>query len=175
MKLLVWNIEWATSRSRRGRYIREVIAELQPDLVSMTEGTADMLPAQGHAIEAHDDYGYGDMGPRRKVLLWSVDREGDPEIPGGRFVSGTTRGIRTLGVCIPWRDAHVRTGRRDREPWEDHLAYLGGVERVIRASSEPMLVVGDFNQRLPRHGQPMRVYDALVQKVGDRTNLAGVA
>lgn len=167
LKLLVWNIEWATPRSRRGLAIREIVAELQPDLICLTEGVCEMLPAFGHAIDASADYGYGDTGNRRKVLLWSrepwrdLDRQGEASMPGGRFVAGTTVGIRVVGVCIPWRDAHVRTGRSDRKPWEDHMAYLGGLGQLLGAATGPVVVVGDFNQRLPRKGQPAPVYDAL--------------
>ncbi len=167
MNLLVWNIEWAAPRSQRGRIIRAIIADLQPDLICMTEGTAAMLPDSGHTIEASADYGYGATGERRKVLLWSrspwtdVDRVGDEEMPGGRFVVGTTRGLRVVGVCIPWRDAHVRTGRKDRAPWEDHLSYLAGLGRVLASTPGPALVAGDFNQRLPRRRQPKPVHEAL--------------
>lgn len=177
MKLLVWNVEWATPRSRRGRHIRELIGEFAPDLICMSEGSAAMLPASGEVIEAGANYGYGDTGQRRKVLLWSrapwtdVDHEGDEAMPTGRFVAGTTAGLRVLGVCIPWRDAHVRTGRCDRAPWEDHLAYLAGLTRVIRRVEGPAIVVGDFNQRVPRHGQPVAVYDALVGALGSSVQL----
>lgn len=75
MNLLLWNVEWATTRSRRGTAIRGIIADLQPDLICMTEGTAAMLPDAGHTIEASADYGYGATGERRKVLLWSLARD----------------------------------------------------------------------------------------------------
>lgn len=172
MKLLVWNIEWGTPRSRRGRHIQGLIAKCDADLVCVTEGSAGMLPASGEVIDAGDDYGYGDTGQRRKVLLWSrtswtdVDREGDEGMPAGRFVAGTTAGLRILGVCTPWRDAHVRTGRRDRAAWQDHRAYLEGLARVVRKTPTPAIVVGDFNQRIPRRGQPKDVYDALFRALG---------
>jgi hypothetical protein len=103
----------------------------------------------GHWISADPDYGYSQPGNRRKVMLWSrsswssVDRVGSTRIPGGRFVSGTTATsigpVTFLGVCIPWRDAHVRTGRKDRSGWEDHSAYLMGLKRLLtrRRSKAP--------------------------------------
>jgi hypothetical protein len=48
--------------------------------------------------------------------------------------------IRFVGVCIPWRDAHVRTGRRDRAPWEDHLRFLEQA-RIMQLEASPFLEV----------------------------------
>ena len=172
LRLILWNIEWATPRSRRGRVIQGIVSELQPDLICVTEGVATMLPEAGHTIEADGDYGYEGTGDRRKVLLWSrwpwedVDTVGESAMPGGRFVAGTTAGLRVVGVCVPWRDAHVRTGRGDRACWEDHLAYLAGLRRVLEAIDGPAVLAGDFNQRVPRRGQPARVYEALREALG---------
>lgn len=93
-------------------------------------------------------------------------------MPGGRLVSATTRTplgeIRSLGVCIPWADAHVRTGRKDRSRWEDHLQFLDGLASLLAGRpSEATVVAGDFNQRLPRLGQPAHVAEALHQLLGD--------
>jgi hypothetical protein len=49
--------------------------------------------------------------------------------------------IRFVGVCIPWRDAHVRTGRRDRAPCEDHLRFLEQA-RIVQFEASPLLEVG---------------------------------
>ncbi len=98
-----------------------------------------------------------------------MDREGSQEIPGGRFVSGvadTAAGsLQVFGVCIPWRGAHVRSGRKDRKGWEDHVAYLRGLRRILaqRDMGIPAVVVGDYNQRVPRHGTPIRVHDELLE------------
>ena len=132
-----------------------------------------MIP-EGHSIESDPDYGYSNEGGRRKVILWSkqpwtdVDTIGDDEMPSGRFVSGVTAGVRFVGVCIPWRDAHVNTGRRDRTCWEDHLAYCRGLERVLARYSKdgtPICIVGDFNQRIPRVRQPVNVAKALADAI----------
>ena len=174
--ILLWNLEWASPRSQRGRRIRSRVAELAPNIVCLTEATAAMLPDDGFVLDAQPDYGYGATGDRRTVLLWSrspwsaVDRVGDEALPGGRYVSGVTQGTRFVGVCVPWRDAHVRTGRRDREPWEDHRRYLGALHGVVRthaAAPEPLVVLGDLNQRVPRYRQPPAVYAALQRVLGE--------
>lgn len=67
-----------------------------------------------------------------------------------------------MGVCVPWRDAHVRTGQRNRQPWEDHLSYLQHLAPLLRSNhSLPTVVLGDFNQRIPRTHQPTHVAAAL--------------
>lgn len=153
--------------------IRQEMNRIDPDVMGLTEVGVAITP-QGHVIEADPDYGYTHDGSRRKVILWSktpweeMDAIGDPEMPTGRFVSGVTQGIRFVGVCIPWRDAHVKTGRKDRSPWEDHLAYCRGLQKVLHRyadDSRPVCVLGDFNQRIPRVSQPERVFDALIQSM----------
>ena len=176
LRILLWNLEWATPRSPRGRRIRAILADLDPDVVCLTEATAAMLPDDGFALDAQPDYGYGATGDRRKVLLWSrspwnsVDRVGDEVLPRGRYVAGITQGTRFVGVCVPWWDAHVRTGRRDREPWEDHRRYLDTLQGVARrhlAAPEPLVVLGDLNQRLPRYRQPPDVYASLQRVIAE--------
>jgi endonuclease/exonuclease/phosphatase family metal-dependent hydrolase len=94
---------------------------------------------------------------------------GNSSLPSGRFVAGTTDtplgAVRFIGVCIPWRDAHVRTGRRDRLPWEDHLTYLQHLGSLLaqRDNVLPTIVLGDFNQRIPCARQPLHVHQALVE------------
>ncbi|MBW6457276.1 MAG: endonuclease/exonuclease/phosphatase family protein, partial [Trueperaceae bacterium] len=54
--------------------------------------------------------------------------------------------------------------RRDREPWEDHRRYLDALHGIARrhlADPEPLVVLGDLNQRLPRFRQPPDVYASL--------------
>ncbi len=181
MKCLNWNLEWKTPGTNAGRIIQQQVGRLTPDVVCFTEVNKAMIPI-GHAIASDPDYGYpnGD-GERRKVALWSkhpwtdVDLTGDDEMPPGRFVSGITAGIRFIGVCIPWRDAHVKTGRRDRTPWEDHLFYCRGLGRVLArygADRTPACVLGDFNQRIPRLGQPISVAKALADAIPDEFVIA---
>lgn len=123
MKCVTWNLEWAAPTSRRASAIQDQIKAIDPDVVCYTEVVRNLVP-DGHRIEARADYGYSNSGERRKVLLWSkhpwsdIDTFGDDALPPGRFASGITCGIRFIGVCIPWKDAHVKTAKRDREPWQ---------------------------------------------------------
>jgi hypothetical protein len=158
-RLCVWNVMWAKAGTERGEAVRKRLEEAGFDVICLTEGvvggnrrprlkpggiqgSCGLLPEGGYVIDSDPDYGYRMIEGRRKVLLWSrrpwreVDRVGDPGMPGGRFVSGVTEtpagDVRVVGVCIPWDWAHVKTGRKDRERWEDHLRYLGGLERYLR-------------------------------------------
>jgi len=48
------------------------------------------------------------------------------------YVSGVAGGVRYIGACIPWHDAHVATGRRDASRWNEHRAYLAALKHVLR-------------------------------------------
>lgn len=170
MKCLTWNLEWASPSSNRLELILQIIEELNPDIICFTEAILSGIP-DGYVISSEPDYGYTTPGKRRKVVLWSknpwteIETIGDPELPTGRFAAGVTSGIRFIGVCIPWKDAHVRTGRKDRLPWEDHLTFCDGLDRVLNCYAslpEPICILGDYNQRIPRGNQPQKVYEALV-------------
>ncbi len=122
----------------------------------------------GHEIASAEDYGYPIKAGRRKVTLWSktpwehIDAVGDKEMPSGRFISGTVATelglVRVVGVCIPWSHAHVSSGRRDAAPWEEHRRYLTGLSRYLaRIATKRLIVLGDFNQTVPRTRAPKAV------------------
>lgn len=174
VKVLNWNLQWLTPKASRYQAVKELFGRLDPDVMVVTEACAVVLPDVRNVITSRADYGYASAPEeRRKVLLWSrngwsdVDDFGAESLPGGRFVAGTTNSplgpIRVFGVCIPWRDAHVRTGRRDRAPWHDHLQYLDALPACIHSSARPVptVIAGDFNQRIPAARSPQRVSTSL--------------
>jgi endonuclease/exonuclease/phosphatase family metal-dependent hydrolase len=172
LSIAIWNVEWASRGSARGSFFIERLSESSSHVICVTEGYADIFPDGGHVITSDADHGYPITPGRHKVLLWSrnpwreVDSLGSPLLPPGRFVTGTTdtpRGaVRFVGVCIPWRDAHVRTGQRNRQPWDDHLTYLQHLPLLLQPDrSIPTVLLGDFNQRIPRARQPEHVFSAL--------------
>jgi hypothetical protein len=140
LRIGVWNVQWATPRSR-GPEVRTKLDALGADVLVVTEGCEAVLPDRGHVVTSSSDYGYRLVRGRRKVLLWSrqpwetIDTLGAAALPSGRFVAATTStpigDVRVLGVCIPWKDAHVSTGQRSRRPWEDHLTYLRELRAVV--------------------------------------------
>lgn len=171
MKLVNWNVQWAAPESARGRAIRRELIRQDPDVVCLTEGTAELLPEGGQALESEVDYGYGVQEKRRKVLLWarggfaaSGNDVSPPGMPPGRLVEGVTQEghVRILGICIPWSRAHVSTGQRNRRPWEDHIRYLSALRTHLESrNSDRLCILGDFNQTIPRSRAPTEAYQAL--------------
>lgn len=182
LTLVNWNVQFRGIRSEAAGIIRERIFSHQPDVVCLTESFTDFFSGSGHVADAALNYGYPLLAGRRKVLLWSrrpwrnVDQIGHPILPPGRFVAGRTStlmgDVTVIGVCIPWAHAHVSSGRKDRAPWEDHLAYLVGLDEVLALSRGPTILVGDFNQTAPRSRAPLRAYAALEAALTGRLCLA---
>jgi len=171
-----WNMEWALPSTERAKAMRSMIDAAVPDVICLTESFAGNLPQGGEIIEAQADYGYPLREGRRKVLLWTryqwkdVDNEGHPDMPSGRFISATLcspeTNLRVIGVCVPWAAAHVTTGRRDRVRWEDHTRYLAALGTYLRENTDrPAIIVGDFNQTIPRSRQPIDVSRMLNEQV----------
>ena len=174
LRLLNWNVAWATPKSAQFPSLQSRIRDEDPEIVCLTEAQSAIFPNPGFIIDSGSDYGYPIRNPaRRKVILWSaqewidVDPIGDDDLPIGRYVSGVTStsmgNVRVIGVCIPWSHAHVNSGRRDREAWEDHLIYLAGLKRILEVLPRdyPTIITGDFNQRIPRKGSPIRAFSLL--------------
>ena len=172
LKLINWNVQWATPRSRRAPQILERIAAHTPEIVCLTEANVDLFSSQGHVISAGSDYGYGtDKPDRRKVLLWSlaewsqVDDLGIDSMPPGRYVSGVTEtsvgDITVIGICIPWSASRTRRPEPKRM-WEDHEQYIAGLKEVLRrAPTKQVILMGDFNQRIGQSGAPIKLRSAL--------------
>lgn len=138
----------------------------------VTEGVHGLLPSHGFAVDAGGDWGYGLKPSRRKVIVWSrfpltLDVVGEAGATRGRLAVATAAmpdgPLRIIGVCIPWQDAHVRSGRCDAQPWSEHLDYLDRLESLLAGLDDdlPTVIAGDFNQRIPRGRQPVRVFDRL--------------
>ena len=175
LKLVNWNVEWATPRSSRRAEILRRIQRHDPKVICLTETHTGLLSQDGNTICSQPDYGYPIKDGRRKVMLWSrepweqVDDVGIDSMPPGRFVSGVTQTsvgeIMVLGICIPWfgsRTEARRTSERKKR-WEDHEQYLAGLTKVLkRASEKRLIVVGDFNQAIgPGSRAPLKLRSAL--------------
>lgn len=165
-----WNTAWRRSRSGRGAALKLALLEHSPDLVCLPEAQHDFLAGGYFGISSEPDHGYQPVELNRsKVTLWSrwpwieLDQVGSSALPPGRFVAGTTLApfgrIRVVGVCIPWRAAHVSTGRRDSAPWQEHERFLEALPAVLakERGRHPLLLVGDFNQRMPARMVPERL------------------
>jgi hypothetical protein len=173
LKLLIWNTEWAKPNSKREKIIKEIVKIISPDIICITEGYIETWQDFGYIISSNEDYGYKIHQGRRKVILisktpWSnINEVGDINMPNGRFISGMTQNIDIVGVCIPWKDAHVRTGRKDKQSWEDHIDYLNGLQNILPKFDNQTLVMGDFNQRIPKKYSRQDVYDLMLNTFND--------
>ncbi|MDP3849818.1 MAG: hypothetical protein Q8Q59_04885 [Luteolibacter sp.] len=165
MKLLNFNTAWAKPGSAIGKRVGRILAKADADLICLTEAFPALVSGSGHTITCDDRSGHVYPDDRKKVLLWSREAWSDvfisdgSEMPGGRLVSGVTQGLRVVGVCIPWHMAHVTSGNRNREPWEDHISYLKHLAPILEeflTRPEPLMVVGDWNQRIPTPGGPSK-------------------
>ena len=167
LRVVNWNVQWATPRSERSPEILLRITEHCPDIVCLTEAD-DRLFSGSTELSGHI------IGPvpvdnkhRRKVLLWSrnpwaqIDEVGDPALPSGRFISGTTEtsigDVSVMGICIPWHNSKVSGPNGTRQPWEDHSQYLNRLAAILKGKTiSRLLVTGDFNQRFgPRYYPPL--------------------
>jgi len=178
LTLANWNVEWATPRKRDA--IRDRITSWGADILVVTEGDHGVLPDGGFTADGGTDWGYRITHPeRRKVILWSrwplehVSTQVPPGVRTGRLVDAVTATplgpIRVLAVCIPWRDAHVRTGiKPHRMRWREHIEYVTHLGHVLaeHPPSTPLVMMGDFNQRLPRTTQPRAMCDRLLAALG---------
>jgi endonuclease/exonuclease/phosphatase family metal-dependent hydrolase len=83
MKIITWNLQWASPSSKQGRLMREQIQKLDPEVICYTEVDRTFISG-GHVVEASGDYGYPHNGERRKVVLWS-------KTPGRMWIHWETR------------------------------------------------------------------------------------
>ncbi len=177
MKVVNWNVQWATPGSARSPEILRRLAEHSPDIVCLTETDADFGLGHGHTICALPDYGMGVRGKRRKVIVWSsnpwrpASGLGRATLVPGRFVAGITDTdigeLTVLGVCIPWAGSRTARFGGNRRQWQDHEEYLDGLKRLLEPmSSFRAVLLGDFNQRLSGNSNvPLRLREKLRQAV----------
>jgi len=168
MKLVISNTEWATGQKRE--LLNEIIFGLNPDIVCATEVRDDFYLENGNIIYSDNDYGYK-TSKRYKVSLWSRNPWADVntnlrDAPGGRFLSANTTVDNTIvnmiGVCIPWKSAHVSTGNKNRKLWEDHISYIQALKNYLKEQDiKPQIICGDMNQRIPKTIQPNNVFELL--------------
>ncbi len=159
LRVLTWNVEWATPSSRRTPEILRRISRRGPEVICLTETHVRLLPQDGHTICSQPDYGYTIKEDRRKVILWSrepwdrVDYVGINSMPPGRFVSGVTKTslgpVTVIGICIPWFGSRTEARRKleRKMRWEDHEQFLVDLTKVLACGpANRLIVIGDFNQ-----------------------------
>lgn len=178
MKIATWNLEWAAMGTERNRRAVEYVESLEADIIVVTEHRLFDWPSFPHRIDGGADWGYPIVTDRRKVVAlsrepWTNVRTIDERPMHGRYVQGTTTvdgvAVDVFAVCIPWWDAHTRTGYADKKRWGEHLDFCDRLGRELATATNPVVVAGDFNQRFPRNWQPQYAIDRLEKALGDLT------
>ena len=175
LRVINWNVQWATPDSWRSTEIRSRLAQHEPEVVCLTETHDGLLSQHGHAICSQPDYGYTVKEHRRKVMLWSrepwnqVDAVGIDSMPPGRFVSGVTHTsvgeVAVIGICIPWFASRAEATRNleRKKRWEDHEEYLARLAELLgQVDAKRLIVMGDFNQIIGQGARaPLELQSAL--------------
>ncbi len=159
LKVLTWNLERRKVSSPSGALAIEHLFQKEPDVMFLTETRTDFPVRHGHtAFGTHPGKHFAEN--ERKVAIWSkypleeIDAVGDENLPPHRYLSTLIDSpigkIRLVCVCIPWHMAYVRFSEDKKKPWQSHIEYLELFPNVVRQFDEPLIVAGDFNQRIPR-------------------------
>jgi endonuclease/exonuclease/phosphatase family metal-dependent hydrolase len=162
MRVVTWNFARHAPETWQAGVMVERISLLAADVVCLTEGHAASLSAMpGHTLSSRGADWQASLETERKVLLWSKAPWRDAqELPTISAVSGVvsavTEGplgpVRVVGVCIPYHMASPFGAEERARPWSIHMAYLDALAPVLQAlreSGPPVMVIGDFNQRVP--------------------------
>ena len=163
MKIATWNLAWPSHN--RQQLAREHLESLDADVIVTTEDKLADWEAFPHRVDAGPDWGYHVKDQlRRKVVMWSktpwTDVRSHGDAMSGRFVAARTQGVDVWGVCIPWRDCHVSTGRKDSKQWDQHIRFCEQLSEL--QSTGPTMIAGDFNQKIPKASQPKRAVQSLL-------------
>ncbi|MEO9969674.1 MAG: endonuclease/exonuclease/phosphatase family protein [Hyphomonadaceae bacterium] len=174
IRVVNWNIERRGPHTWQAASLISEIADLHPDLVCLTEAHEVSLDALGGHVISHVGYRSAHKKPsERLVLLWSSAPWQPLVIPESlQYLGGLIGGVTNLdgqemlciGLCIPYHMAKLASEEKTR-PWHHHKTFLKQVAPWLRTQigERPIIVVGDFNQRIPRKYGSREAYDLLMQ------------
>ena len=73
--------------------------------------------------------------------------------------------VTVVGICIPWFGSRTETrrGPGKKMQLEDHAQYLDCLSELLKGMhARPLIIVGDFNQRIGQGGRvPAKLRSAL--------------
>lgn len=195
VNLVNWNIERNKPSSWKAKSLVEEIASLTPDIICLTEAWAQSLESLvGFSIGACGAKWSPQHRDERKVLLWSkrpwqaVEVIAELEEIGSAITGKTHLGgalVRIVGICIPYHFANPYGSEPRAKPWSLHEVFLEKLSPLLATwrSEGDVIVLGDFNRRIPRAWGPKHAYNlleaafqgyefatqGLLQGVGDQT------
>ncbi len=156
LRVVTWNLERKRPDRGLGAEAVERLFGWSPDLAVVTESRTTAPEGDGRWFWPDEPPPGDRFAPEeRKVGVWtsrageSIDLgAGGPDPTRIVAIRLLDPAITVLGVCIPWHFAGVRE-RTDRL-WEQHLRFLEALGLVVAELDGPVVVAGDFNQRVPR-------------------------
>ncbi|WP_406680584.1 endonuclease/exonuclease/phosphatase family protein [Hyphomonas sp. FCG-A18] len=181
-RIINWNIERHGPGSWQAASLTGDIAVLKPDLVCLTEAWKQTLSQlDGYSVSAPGAAWSAQDPDERKVLLWSrrswenVEVAHELDSLGGCLTGLTTIGpdkVRIVGLCIPYQFASPLGQVSKAKQWEMHERFLCKLEPLLSkwSTERPMIVLGDFNRRMPRSWGPKKSYE-LLERVFERLNI----
>lgn len=181
MRVLTWNIERKRPRSWQGQELSRRIASAEPELICLTEAyEASLADCGGYSISTAGVVWSPVREGERKVLLWSREAWEEPDpidakaVAAGACISAVTRTsigrVRVVGVCMPYRFAAPLGMHPKPKVWTQMIAFLDAFAPVLaamRSRGLPTILIGDFNQFLPRIGGSKAAEAALAEVMRD--------
>lgn len=182
MRLINWNIQRHGPRTRKAVSLVSDIEVLNPDLVILTEAHEGSLDRFGGHTLSHRGYHHDrKRDSERLVLMWSrapwqeVTLSPDLQHNGGALLGRTHvggRSVHCLALCIPYHMSwNVPRQAGKIQPWAQHRKFLtllqAEMPRILQHS--PLIIAGDFNQRMPRTRWGAKAPNAHLREVFSET------
>lgn len=173
VRIVNWNIERRVPSSWQAKSLVDEISELVPDVICLTEAWKQSLESVGGYSISSRGVAWSNQHPdERKVLMWSRKPWEDIEVverleKTGSAVTGLTsighRRIRFVGICIPYHFASPLGQEPRKKPWRQHEEYLHALKPLLEQwrHEGTVIVVGDYNRRIPYSWGPKRSYELL--------------
>jgi endonuclease/exonuclease/phosphatase family metal-dependent hydrolase len=177
LRLVTWNLQADQQSAPRRKLIRDVLLQLDADILCLTEAFPHNIPAddpQSILSSELSDWKPEDKGAR-KVILWSrwgwtqTDTIGSPRLPEGRFIAATTQmpsgqTLNIVGVCIPWHGYRTNSRWNDQRKgrWQGNIDYLNALREDVLSQphfGQHTIILGDFNLQIPPMGYPSKAHE----------------
>ncbi len=175
MRIVNWNIERRGPSTWQAKSLLAEIAELGPDVLCLTEAW-EMSAAGlgGYAVSAPGAAWSAQHDSERKVLLWAkhpwqdVQMINQLEATGSAITGLTLLGettVRVVGLCIPYHFASPFGQEPRAKLWSQHECFLEDLSPLLSQwrKEGPVIVLGDFNQFMPRVWGPKRSHQLMVE------------
>lgn len=185
-RFLVWNLQRQRPESAKSNAQIDVILKFKPDVAILTETWLGYTRKMGgHEVSVFGGVWSPTDPNERKILLWSKTPFTDVvecKFEGsevGRILAATTTissgPVRLIGVCIPYHAANPNKTTKPVKMWSEHRYYLAELAKFVaqQSSSAPLIIAGDFNQRIPNAFPPKDVQLSLLNSLGQTRLLTG--